>query len=41
MKVDEAAQVATAALEENAPQGNDHEPEDAPIDVAIGDEATV
>ena len=41
MEVDEAAQAATAALEENAPQGNDHEPKDAPVDVAGGDEATV
>ena len=41
MEVDEAAQAATTALEENAPLGNDREPEDAPVDAASGDEATV
>ena len=39
MEADEAAQ-AVAALEENTLESNDPEPEDAPIDVVGGDEAT-
>ena len=41
VEADEATQVATTALEENAPLGNDREPEDAPVDAASGDEVTV
>ena len=40
MEADEAAQ-AVATLEENAPKGNNPELEDAPIDAAGGDKATI
>ena len=41
MEADKAVQAVAATLEENAPEGNDREPEDASIDNAGGDEATV
>ena len=41
MEVDEAAQAVAAAPEENASEGNDREPEDASVNSASGDEATV
>lgn len=40
MEADEATQVAVA-LEENAPEGNNLEPEDAFVDATGGDEATI
>ena len=39
MEADEVTQ-AVATLEENTLKGNDPKPEDSPIDVAGGDEAT-
>lgn len=41
MEANEAAQATTAALKENAPEGNELELEDDPIDVASGDEAMI
>ena len=40
MEADEATQVAIA-VEENAPEGNNPEPEDASVDATGGDEATI